>query len=200
MIGLGRCSWEKNPISLNIVFCWHPTKCPNWRKMQGCGVGARGGAAMERYPSRITPILLGIVQINPPPHTMLWREDNFVFGQIWAYVNLWHKSVIWDISSHIWWIKKQILGSKFSKNGPQKQKKWENAQKQPILDMFWCIRVTKSVLPEFCRSCKVIFCSLFTDEDDWEAEKSWNSVESVFCVKNAVLSPNHKLVWRRMFP
>ena len=46
--------------------------------------------------------------------------------------------------------------------------------------MFLCIRVTKSVLPEFCRSCKVIFCSFFADEDGWEAEKPWNSVESGF--------------------
>ena len=76
-------------------------------------------------------------------------------------VNLWHTLVIWDISSHIWWIKKQILGSKFSKNGPQKQKKWENAQKQPILGMFWCIWLTKSVSPEFRRSYKVVFWSFF---------------------------------------
>ena len=52
--------------------------------------------------------------------------------------------------------------------------------------MFLCIRVTKSVLPEFCRSCKVIFCSFFADEDGWEAEKLWNSVESVFLCKNVV--------------
>ena len=106
--------------------------------------------------------------------TVLWTEDNFVFGQIWKFrffFHLWHKSVIWDISSHIWRIKKQILGSKFSKNGPQKQKKWENAQKQPILDMFWCIRVTKPVSPEFGRSCRVIICSFFADEDGWETEK-----------------------------
>ena len=40
-------------------------------------------------------------------------------GQFWFwsnlkvpyYVNLRHKSVIWEISSHSWWIKKQILGS-----------------------------------------------------------------------------------------
>ena len=77
-------------------------------------------------------------------------------------------------------MKKQIWGSKFSKKGPQKQKKWENAQKQPILGMFCCIRATKSVSPEFRRSCKVVFCSSFADQDDWDAEKSWNSVESVF--------------------
>ena len=46
--------------------------------------------------------------------------------------------------------------------------------------MFLCIRVTKSVSPEFYRSCKVIFCSIFADEDGWEAEKAWNSVESGF--------------------
>ena len=42
--------------------------------------------------------------------------------------------------------------------------------KQPILGMFWCIRVTKSVPPEFCQNCKVIFCSFFADEEGWEAE------------------------------
>ena len=76
-------------------------------------------------------------------------------------VHLWHILVIWDISSHIWWINRQILRSNFSKNGPQKQKKWENGQKQPILGMFWCIWVTKSVSPEFRRSWKVVFCTLF---------------------------------------
>ena len=69
-------------------------------------------------------------------------------------------------------MKKQLWGSKFPKKGPQKMKKWENAQKQPILVMFWCIRVTKSGSPEFRRSCKVIFCSSFTDQDGWDAEKS----------------------------
>ena len=65
------------------------------------------------------------------------------------------------------------MGSKISKNLPQKQKKkLENAPKQPILGMFLCIRVTKSVSPQFCRSCKVIFCSFLADEDGWEAEKS----------------------------
>ena len=46
--------------------------------------------------------------------------------------------------------------------------------------MFWCIRATKSVLPEFRRSCKVVFCSSFADQDGWDAEKLWNSVELGF--------------------
>ena len=44
--------------------------------------------------------------------------------------------------------------------------------------MFWCIRATKSVSPEFRRSCKVVFRSSFADQDGWDAEKLWNSVES----------------------
>ena len=44
--------------------------------------------------------------------------------------------------------------------------------KQTILGMFWCIQATQSVPPEFRRSCKVIFCSSFTDQDGWDAEKS----------------------------
>ena len=95
-------------------------------------------------------------------------------------VHLWHILVIWDISSHIWWINRQILRSNFSKNGPQKQKKWENGQKQPILGMFWGIWVTKSVSPEFRRGLKVVFCSFFTDKDSWEAKKSRNSMKSSF--------------------
>ena len=55
-------------------------------------------------------------------------------------------------------------------------------EKMQIYGMFCCIRVTKSVSPEFCRSCKVIFCSFFPDEEGWEAEKSWNSVELSFFV------------------
>ena len=67
--------------------------------------------------------------------------------------------------------------------------------------MFLCIRVTKFVLPECCRCCKVIFCSFFADEDGWEAEKSWNSVESGFlCQKCCFVSQNHKLVLRKMCP
>ena len=46
--------------------------------------------------------------------------------------------------------------------------------------MFLCIRVIKSVSPDFCCSCEVIFCSFFANEDGWEAEKSWNCVESGF--------------------
>ena len=93
------------------------------------------------------------------------------------------------------------MGSRYQKNVPQKQEKWENAPKQPILGIFWCIRVTKSVSPEFCHSCKVIFCSFFEDEDGWEAEKSWNSMKSGFCVKNAVFFLlNHKAFGGEMCP
>ena len=53
--------------------------------------------------------------------------------------------------------------------------------------MFWCIRASKSGLPEFRRSCKVIFCSSFTDQDGWDAEKSWNSVESGFFVSKMLI-------------
>ena len=98
------------------------------------------------------------------------------------YVHLRHLFIIWDISSHILWIKKQLMSTKFSKNVPQKQKKWENAPKQPILGMFWCVRLTKCVSLEFCRSCNVILCSFLANEDGWEAEKSWNSVKSGFFV------------------
>ena len=55
---------------------------------------------------------------------------------------------------------------------PKKEKKSENAQKQPIFGMFWYIQASKSGSPEFRRSCKVIFCSSFTDQDGWDAEKS----------------------------
>ena len=100
------------------------------------------------------------------------------------YLFLWHISVILDIVSHIWLIKKQILGAKFQKNGSQKQKKLENAPKQPILGMFWCIWVTKYASPEFCHSCIVVFCSFLADQDGWEARKLWNSVKSgVLCQK-----------------
>ena len=77
-------------------------------------------------------------------------------------------------------MKKQIWGSKFPKKGPKKKKKRGNAPKQLILGMFWCIRATKSGLPEFRHSCKDIFCSSFTDQDGWDAEKSRNSVKSGF--------------------
>ena len=118
---------------------------------------------------------------TPPHHALDGGQFRFWSNlKVPFYVHFWHILVIWDILSHIWWTTKQISGSKFSKNWHQKQKKWENTPKQPILDMFWCIWVTKSVAPEFCHSCKVVFCSFFADEDGWEAEKSWNSVKSGF--------------------
>ena len=52
--------------------------------------------------------------------------------------------------------------------------------KGPFLGMFWWIRVTKSVLPEFRHNYKVVFCSSFADQDGWDAKKSWKSVESGF--------------------
>ena len=45
------------------------------------------------------------------------------------YVNLWHKSVIQDIQSHIWWMKKQILCSKFSKKKNLKNRKMRKCLK-----------------------------------------------------------------------
>ena len=53
--------------------------------------------------------------------------------------------------------------------------------------MFWCIQATKSVSPEFRYSCKVVFCSSFADQDGWDAEKSWNSVESVFFLSKMLI-------------
>ena len=80
------------------------------------------------------------------------------------------------------------MGSKFSKNVPQKQKKMRKCPETTNFWHVWCIGVTKSVSPEFCHSCKGIFCSFFENEDGWEAKKSWNSVQSGFCVKNAFFS------------
>ena len=53
--------------------------------------------------------------------------------------------------------------------------------------MFWCIRATKSVSPEFRCSCEVVFRSSFADQDGWDAEKSWNSVKSVFFVSKMLI-------------
>ena len=137
---------------------------------------------------------MGKLELSPKPVTPHHALEGGRF-RFWSnlkvpfYVHFWHILVIWDILSHIWWTTKQISGSKFSKNWHQKQKKWENTQKQPILDMFWCIWVTKSVSPEFCHSCKVVFCSFFADEDGWEAEKSWNSVKSGFLCQKCWFFP-----------
>ena len=87
------------------------------------------------------------------------------------------------------------MGSNFSINKFQNQKKWENAPKQPILAMFWCISVAKSVSPEFCHSCKVIFCSFFEDEDGWEAEKSWISVKSGFLCQKCCFFAKSQSFW-----
>ena len=67
---------------------------------------------------------------------------------------------------------KADLGLKVPKKGTSKKEKMRKYRKKPILGMFWCIRATKSGSPEFRRSCKVVFCSSFTDQDGWDAEKS----------------------------
>ena len=76
--------------------------------------------------------------------------------------------------------KKADYGFKILKRCISKTEKMRKCPKQPIFGMFLCIRKTKSVSAEFCRRCKVIFCSFFADEDGWEAEKLGNSVESGF--------------------
>ena len=96
------------------------------------------------------------------------------------------------------WMKKQLSGSKFPKKGPQKMKKWANAQKQPILVMFWCIRVTKSGSPEFRRAVKLYFVQLLLIRMCGmlkSREIAWNQV---FGVKNVDFSPNYKAFWGKM--
>ena len=97
------------------------------------------------------------------------------FGIRWLHI--WHCmgaqlalgrfKILEGILSHIWWMKKQIWGAKFPKKAHQKKKKWENAQKQPILGMFWCIWATKSVSPDFRRSCQVVFVHLLLIKMVW---------------------------------
>ena len=79
-------------------------------------------------------------------------------------------------------MKKQVWVSKFSKRDLKNRKNEKMPKNSHFLGMFWCIRATKSVSPEFCCSCEVVFRSSFADQDGWDAEKSWNSVESVFFV------------------
>ena len=77
-------------------------------------------------------------------------------------------------------------------------KKWENAQKQPILVMFWCIRVTKSGSPEFRRAVKLYFVQLLLIRMCGmlkSREIAWNQV---FGVKNVDFSPNYKAFWGKM--
>ena len=74
--------------------------------------------------------------------------------------------------------KKADFGCKVLKKWTSKTEKNEKMQKQPIFGRFWSFRITKSVLPEFCHSCKVISCSSFANQDGWEAEKLCNSVQT----------------------
>ena len=57
------------------------------------------------------------------------------------------------------------------------QKKWENGPKRPILGIFWCFWVTKSVSPQLRPGCKVVFFIIFADYDGWEPEKSRNNAQ-----------------------
>ena len=134
-------------------------------------------------------ILRGIQTPSPPCHHVIFRLPPPLFTRNW-----WEE-LICDKTAYSWSLKIIFLGidrsfrvfyptfdewkSRFGaqssqKKGPQKKKKWENAQKQPILGMFWCIRATKSVSAEFCCSCKVKYFVHFFYQD------GWNSVESGF--------------------
>ena len=66
--------------------------------------------------------------------------------------------------------------------------------------MFWCIRVTNIVSPEFCLSYIVIFWSFFADQDGWEAEKAWNSVKSAFLWQICWFFTKSQSFWGEMCP
>ena len=91
--------------------------------------------------------------------------------------------------------KKADYGFKILKRCISKTEKMRKCPKQPILGMFLCIRVTKSVLPEFCCSCKVLFCSFLQMKMFGKLKSCGIAWNQVFCVKNAVFSPNHKHAW-----
>ena len=98
-----------------------------------------------------------------PPHRALdtgqfrfWSKFKVSFC-----VQKWPIQIIWDILSNIWWTKLGFFGSKCEKSGSQKQEKWENGQKQPILGIFWCFWVTKSASPRLKSCIFYHFCGLW---------------------------------------
>ena len=75
------------------------------------------------------------------------------------------------------------------------EKKWENGPKRPILGIFWCFWVTKSVSPQLRPGCKVVFFIIFADYDGWEPEKSRNNAQwNILCQKCSFLTKPQSLL------
>ena len=92
-------------------------------------------------------------------------------------ISIWWFIIDDPLKRKIKQLNKQFFYSKCEKSGSQKQEKWENGQKQPILGMFWCFWVTKSVSPQLRPGSKVVFFTIFADYEGWEAEKSRNRAQ-----------------------
>ena len=126
----------------------------------------------------IESLYFDVSNFSVPPHHAL-DTGQFRFWskfKVPSSVQKWPHYIIWGFLCNIWWIKWWFFYSKCEKSGSQKQEKWENGQKQPILGIFWCFWVTKYVLPQLRPGWKVVFFTIFGDYDGWEAQKSRNSV------------------------
>ena len=75
------------------------------------------------------------------------------------------------------------MGPNFAKNKTEKHKK---NKKTPQNNQFWACFGVFEYLNLFCLNfaAAVKFCSFFAGGDDWEAENSWNGVESGFFTKS----------------
>ena len=82
---------------------------------------------------------------------------------------------------------KSDLGLKVPKKGTLKKEKMGKCPKTDNFGHVWCILLTKSFLPGFCRAVK-LYLVHFSKIRMQEAEMSCNSVQSDFCVRNVDIS------------
>ena len=135
--------------------------------------------------------------------TMLWREDNFVFGQIWKFRFMYTCGI--DQSFRVFYPTFDEWKSRFGAQSSQKRdlKKRKN-EKMPKNSQFWaCFGVFEQlnlVCLNFAVAVKLYFVHLLLIKMVGmlkSREIAWNQV---FYVKNVDFSPNHKVVWEKMCP
>ena len=135
--------------------------------------------------------------------TLLWTEDNFVFGQIWKFRFMYTCGI--DQSFRVFYPTFDEWKSRFGAQSSQKRdlKKRKN-EKMPKNSQFWaCFGVFEQlnlVRLNFAVAVKLYFVHLLLIKMVGmlkSREIAWNQV---FCVKNVDFSPNHKVFWGKMCP
>ena len=150
--------------------------------------------------TRIKRAFLGTIAGKPAPFE---EEDNFVFGQIWKFRFMYTCGI--DQSFRVFYPTFDEWKSRFGAQSPQKRdiKKRKN-EKMPKNSQFWaCFGVFEQlnlVRLNSVVAIKLYFVHILQIKMAGKLkshEIAWNQL---FCDKNAIFSPNHKVFWGKMCP